>query len=90
MEIILWIIFGALIGWVASIIMGTNEEQGGLANIAVGILGAVVGGYVAQALGASGVTGFNLMSFLVALAGAVILIGLYKVVSGGRHHIDRT
>lgn len=90
MEIILWIIFGALVGWIASIIMRTNQEQGGLANIAVGILGAVVGGYVARALGASGVTGFNVTSFLVALAGAVALIGLYKLVTNGRHHIDRT
>lgn len=90
MEIILWIIFGALVGWIASLIMGTNEEQGGLANIAVGILGAVIGGYVARALGASGVTGFNLTSFLVALAGAVLLIGIYKAVTGGRHHVGRT
>lgn len=90
MEIILWVIFGALVGWIASLIMGTNEEQGGLANIAVGILGAVVGGYAARAFGTSGVTGFNLTSFLVALTGAVILIGLYKLVTGGRHHVDRT
>ncbi len=85
-ELIMWIIFGALIGWVASLIMGTDDRQGGLANIVVGILGAVVGGFIARMLGAEGVTGFNLVSFLVALGGAVLLIAIYKMFTRRSTH----
>jgi uncharacterized membrane protein YeaQ/YmgE (transglycosylase-associated protein family) len=78
-EIIVWIAFGALIGWVASLIMGTDERQGGLANIIIGIIGAVIGGFIARTLGAEGVTGFNVVSFLVSLGGAMLLIAIYKM-----------
>ncbi len=77
-ELIMWIIFGALIGWIASLIMGTDERQGGLANIVIGIVGAVVGGFIARMLGVD-VSGFNVVSFLVALGGAVLLIAVYKM-----------
>ncbi|MEK7494653.1 MAG: GlsB/YeaQ/YmgE family stress response membrane protein [Patescibacteria group bacterium] len=78
MGILLWIIFGALVGWVASMVMGTDGNQGAVLNIVVGIIGAVVGGYVMSFFGETGVTGFNLYSFLVALLGAVILIAIVK------------
>lgn len=80
MGIILWIIFGALVGWIASIIMKTDPEQGAVLNIAVGIVGAVIGGSIMDSLGETGVTGFNFYSFLVALLGAVVLIFLVKVL----------
>jgi len=80
MGIIIWIIFGALVGWVASLVMKTDAEQGALLNIAVGIVGALIGGWVMSLFGGSQVTGFNLYSFLVALLGAVIFVGLVKVV----------
>lgn len=79
-NFIVWIIFGALAGWIASMIAKTNDEQGALGNIIVGLLGAVVGGYVMRALGGSGVTGFNFTSLLVAVAGAVVLLFLYNVI----------
>ena len=78
MEILVWIIFGALVGWVASMVMGGS---GGLLwDIVVGILGAVLGGFIMRSLGESGVTGFTLYSFLVALLGACILIGILRAV----------
>ncbi|MFA6585442.1 MAG: GlsB/YeaQ/YmgE family stress response membrane protein [Candidatus Paceibacterota bacterium] len=80
MGIILWILFGALVGWVASLIMKTDAEQGTLLNIAVGIVGAVIGGWIMSSLGESGTTGFNLYSFIVALIGAVVLIAIVKAV----------
>lgn len=88
MGIILYIIFGALVGWIASIIMGRNAEQGAIGNIVVGILGAIVGSFIARAFGGSGVTGFNLGSFLVALLGAVLLLFVYNMVRRGssRHN----
>jgi len=80
MGFIIWIIFGALVGWIASIIMKTDPEQGAILNIIVGVVGAVVGGWLMSALGGSGITGFNFYSFLVALLGAVVLIAVVKML----------
>lgn len=80
MGIILWIVFGALVGWIASIIMKTNSQQGPLIDIVVGIIGAVLGGWVMSFIGKTGVSGFNLYSFIVALVGACILIAIVKAV----------
>lgn len=82
-NIIAWIIFGALAGWIASLIMNTNEQQGGLANIAIGILGALVGGFIVRLLGGNGMTGFNLYSLVVAVGGAIVLLGVFK--AAGNH-----
>lgn len=83
MGIILWIIFGGFIGWLASLIMGTNAQQGAFMNIAVGIIGAVLGGVIMSFFGKSDVSGFNLYSFVVALLGAIILVGIVKMVRRG-------
>lgn len=80
MGILLWILFGALVGWVASLVMKTDAQQGALANILVGIVGAVIGGWVMSIIGNTGVTGFNLYSFLVSLLGAVILIAIVRAL----------
>lgn len=78
-DIIVWLIFGALVGWVASKIMGTDSQQGALANIVVGILGAFLGGFLAGLIDLpSPVAGFNLYSFLIALLGAVVLLAIVK------------
>ena len=78
MGIILWIIFGALVGVLASVIMGTRESL--VIDIVVGIVGAILGGWLMSFFGESGVTGFNLYSFLVALFGAVVLIAIVKAL----------
>jgi uncharacterized membrane protein YeaQ/YmgE (transglycosylase-associated protein family) len=80
MGIILWIIFGALVGWIASIVMGTNSQQGAFLNVAVGVVGALIGGWLMSFFGGTGITGFNLYSFLVALAGAMILVTVMRAV----------
>ena len=80
MGIIIWIIFGALVGWVASMVMGTNAQQGAVLNIVVGIVGAVIGGFIMSFFGQGEVGGFNLYSFLVALVGAVVLIWVVKAL----------
>ncbi|HEY3417173.1 MAG TPA: GlsB/YeaQ/YmgE family stress response membrane protein [Armatimonadota bacterium] len=74
MGILGWIVLGALAGWLASIVMGTNARQGCLMDIVVGIVGALIGGFLFRAFGGAGVTGFNLWSLLVAFIGAVILL----------------
>lgn len=79
MNFIVWIIFGALAGWIASMIMGTDARQGWLANIIVGIIGAFIGGTIMNFFGATGITGFDLYSILVAIGGAIVLLFLYRM-----------
>ncbi|MEZ4709306.1 MAG: GlsB/YeaQ/YmgE family stress response membrane protein [Caldilineaceae bacterium] len=76
MGLISWIIFGAIVGWIASMIMNRNDRMGCLANIATGVIGGVVGGFLASVIGGHGVTGFNLSSFVVAIVGSVIFLGI--------------
>jgi uncharacterized membrane protein YeaQ/YmgE (transglycosylase-associated protein family) len=77
-TIISWIILGALAGWIASMITGTDERVNGIMNVVVGIIGAIIGGLVLQLLGASTPSGFNLASLLTAILGAVILLSLVR------------
>jgi uncharacterized membrane protein YeaQ/YmgE (transglycosylase-associated protein family) len=80
-NLIFWILLGALAGWIASMVMGRNAQMGALANIIVGIIGAVIGGFVMNSLGGPGVTGFNIYSILVAVGGAIVLpllVGLFR------------
>lgn len=81
MGIIGWVVLGGLAGWIASKFVGTDEEQGLIGNIIAGIIGAVVGGWVFSLLGGSGVTGFNIWSFFVALVGAVLVLMVWKVIT---------
>ncbi|MCX6713359.1 MAG: GlsB/YeaQ/YmgE family stress response membrane protein [Candidatus Vogelbacteria bacterium] len=78
MGIILWIIFGAFVGWVASLIMKTDAEQGTVLNIVVGIIGAVVGGWLMGSSGIGTGGGFNLYSLVVAIIGACVFIAVVK------------
>lgn len=77
-EIITWIILGALAGWIASIIMKTNAEQGALGNIIVGILGAFIGGFLLRTLTGSEANSF-IGSLLTAIVGAVILLAIMRI-----------
>jgi uncharacterized membrane protein YeaQ/YmgE (transglycosylase-associated protein family) len=79
-NIIVWIILGAIAGWIASMIMGRNAQMGALANIVVGIVGAIIGGWIMSAFGGPGVTGFNITSLIVAILGAVVLLFLVGLV----------
>ena len=87
MEIIGWLAMGALAGWFASMIAGTNAQMGLLANIVVGILGAFLGGFIVRSLGGAGVDGFNLWSLLVATLGAVVLLMIVKAFRHSSHSV---
>lgn len=78
MGILAWIVLGALAGWIASMVAGTNSQQGALANILVGIAGAFIGGLLFNLFGGRGVTGFNLYSVVVSVVGAVILLFILR------------
>lgn len=85
-DIIAWLVVGALAGWIASKIMKTDASMGALANIVVGIIGAFIGGFVVRSLLGAEVdpNGFNLWSVLTAILGAVILLAILKAFSGRR------
>ncbi len=75
MSILSWVIFGALAGWVASIITGRNSRMGCLANIIIGVVGAAIGGFVMNFFSEDGFSMvWDLTSFLVAVGGAVLLL----------------
>ncbi|NLW88964.1 MAG: GlsB/YeaQ/YmgE family stress response membrane protein [Clostridiaceae bacterium] len=82
-DIIAWVVMGGLAGWVASLIMkkkGTTV----LMNIIVGIVGAFVGGFIMSQFGGSGVSGFNLQSFLVATGGSVVVLAVINLITKGK------
>jgi uncharacterized membrane protein YeaQ/YmgE (transglycosylase-associated protein family) len=83
MGIIAWIVLGAIAGWITNMIMGGRE--GVIATIILGIIGAVVGGYLAgTVLKVADVTGVNIESIIVSVIGAVIVVAVYRAVTGRR------
>ena len=81
MSILAWIVLSLIAGFIASkIYVGTG--QGILMDIVLGIIGAVVGGYLFDMIGQTGITGFNIWSMLVAIVGAVLVLWIYHTVSG--------
>ncbi len=86
MSIIAWIILGLLAGWIASMIMG-GGGYGVVGDIIVGIIGALIGGFITGPLFGIDVTGFNVTSLIVAIVGAIILIAIYRAVAGTRRTV---
>jgi uncharacterized membrane protein YeaQ/YmgE (transglycosylase-associated protein family) len=86
MNIIIWLIVGGIIGWLASLIMKTDAQQGLLLNIVVGIVGAFIGGWlIGPWVGAGSINdGFSIMSFIVSLIGAIILLAIINLFRRGR------
>ena len=83
MSIISWIILGLIAGFVGGKIVN-REGQGFWLNIALGIVGALVGGFLFSLFGASGVTGLNIYSMIVAIVGSVVVLLIYNAVMGRR------
>ena len=83
MSMIAWIVLGLIAGFIASKLVNKTGEDIVL-DLGLGIVGAIVGGFVFNQFGAAGVTGFNLYSMLVALVGAVLVLVIYHLVTGRR------
>ncbi len=83
MSIIAWIILGLIAGFIASHIVN-RQGEGVLWDIVLGIVGAVVGGWIFAAFGAGGVTGVNIYSMVVAVIGAVVVLIIYHAITGQR------
>ena len=79
MSLLAWIILGLIAGWIASKIVNKRGE-GALMDILLGIVGAVIGGWIFRMLGASGVTGLNIYSLIIAVIGAVIALSVYHAI----------
>ena len=83
MSIIGWIILGIIAGWIASKIVN-KQGEGVIGDLVLGVIGAVVGGWLFAQFGAEGVTGFNLYSMFVAVIGAVVVLIIYHAIVGRR------
>ena len=87
MNLIIWLIVGGIIGWLASIIMKTNAQQGALLNVIVGIVGSMLGGWLISPLLGAGTINqkdFSFGSLLVSLIGAVILLAIVNLFRRGK------
>ena len=83
MSVLAWIVLGLIAGFIASMVV--NKHGGGmLLDIVLGVVGALVGGFLFNQFGAAGVTGFNIYSLLVAIIGAVVVLAIYHAIAGRR------
>lgn len=80
MGIFAWIVFGLIAGALAKLIMPGKDPGGIFITIILGIVGALVGGYIGTQLGYGSITGFDLRSFLIAIGGSLLLLFLYRVM----------
>ncbi|MET0322125.1 MAG: GlsB/YeaQ/YmgE family stress response membrane protein [Duganella sp.] len=87
MNLILWIVIGGILGWLASLVMKTDEQQGLILNVVVGIVGALLSGwFLAPLLGTGTINSddFSLMSLVVSFVGALILLAIVNLFRRGR------
>lgn len=84
MGFILWLIFGGIVGWLASLITRNDERMGVVANVVVGIVGSIIGGWIASLLRLGTFRTFHLGGLLLSLLGAVILLTLINMIRGRR------
>lgn len=82
MGILAWIVFGAIAGAIAKLLMPGKDPGGFIITILLGIVGAVVGGFIGSSLGMGTVTGFNFGSFVIAIIGAMVVLFIYRMVKG--------
>jgi uncharacterized membrane protein YeaQ/YmgE (transglycosylase-associated protein family) len=87
MNLIIWLVIGGIIGWLASIVMNRNAQQGIFLNIIVGIIGAFIGGFLISPLLGAGTINqndFSVVSLLASFLGAVILLGIVNLFTRSR------
>ncbi len=84
MGIIAWVVLGLIAGAIAKFLMPGRDPGGIFITIIIGIVGAVIGGFIGNSLGVGDVSGVNLWSIVLAVAGSVILLIIYRMISGRR------
>jgi len=86
MNIIIWLVVGGLLGWIASMVMRTDAQQGVILNVVVGIVGALLGGWLLSPLVGVGTInqgGFSLGALAVSFVGALVLLGIVNLIRRG-------
>lgn len=83
-TIIAWIVIGLIAGALAKLIMPGDDPGGIIITIIIGLIGAVIGGWIVSFFGKSGANGFNIYSIIVSIIGALVLLGIYRLVVGRR------
>jgi uncharacterized membrane protein YeaQ/YmgE (transglycosylase-associated protein family) len=83
MSVLAWIVLGLIAGFIASLVVN-KRGSGMLLDIVLGVVGAMVGGFLFNQFGSTGVTGFNLYSLLVAVIGSVVVLAIYHAIAGRR------
>ncbi len=83
MELLTWALLGLIAGWLASIVMRTNSREGFLMDIILGVVGALLGGFIMNIFGEPGVSGLNIYSIIVAIVGAIVLIWIGRLFTSG-------
>ena len=84
MGILTWIIFGLIAGALAKFLFPGKDPGGCFVTIIIGIVGAMVGGFIATGLGYGDISGFNLYSLMVAILGSMVVLAIYRVLIGGK------
>jgi uncharacterized membrane protein YeaQ/YmgE (transglycosylase-associated protein family) len=84
MGILSWIVFGLIAGAIAKFLMPGRDPAGCIITIVIGVLGALLGGFLATTLGYGGISGWDFRSFVIAVIGAILLLILWRVISGRR------
>ncbi len=85
MNILAWIVLGGIAGWIASAI--TSSGRGILGDVILGILGALLGGWIMTLFGSTGISGFNLWSLIVAALGSIALVWIGKAFQSTSHNV---
>jgi uncharacterized membrane protein YeaQ/YmgE (transglycosylase-associated protein family) len=81
MYILLWLLFGALVGWMASVLMKKNQRMGLISNIVIGLVGSALGMWLFEVLGFGRVNSFTLAGLIVSVGGAALLISILSVLN---------
>lgn len=84
MSILAWIVLGLIAGAIAKFLMPGRDPGGFFITILIGIVGAIIGGFIGSALGVGDVTGLNLWSIVLAILGSIVLLVVYRMVTGRR------
>ena len=82
MGLLSWIVFGLIAGAIAKFLMPGRDPGGCIITIIIGVVGSVLGGYLATLLGYGGISGFDLRSFFIAVLGTIVLLILWRMISG--------
>lgn len=82
-NFIIWLILGGIIGWLASIVMRTDAQQGAFLNVVVGVVGSFIGGFILRSMGKINDNDFSISAIIAAFVGAIILLAIVNLVRRG-------